>query len=116
MTERMKRRQLRRAPESGAEDYASGGRGELTVRICGREKGMEIYEGVSFVRVRSTRYNLLIMKDYLPVLGRIEGDISFRGAEGPYERENVQGFFMHKNNVFSLMLEDVKPTGGEDWK
>ena len=56
------------------------------------------------------RYNLLIMKDYLPVLGRIEGDISFRNQESTYERENVQGFFMHKNNVFSLMLEDVKPT------
>lgn len=109
MTERKRRRQMRRGAGSGAEEYAHGEKGELTVRICGREKGMEVYEGVNFVRVRSSRYNLLIMKDYLPVLGRIEGDISFRNQESTYERENVQGFFMHKNNVFSLMLEDVKP-------
>lgn len=106
---------MRRGAGSGAEESAYGEKGDLTVRICGREKGMEIYEGVSFVRVRSSRYNLLIMKDYLPVLGRIEGDISFRSREDTYERENVQGFFMHKNNVFSLMLEDVKPAvAGEE--
>ena len=105
MAQRKKRREGHRA--LGAEEFMPGGKGALTVRICGREKGMEIYEGVSFVRVKSSRYNLLIMKDYLPVLGRISGDIAFRSQEDTYERENVQGFFMHKDNVFSLMLEDV---------
>lgn len=95
--------------EHGA--YAGGGSGELTVRICGREKGMEIWENVSFVRVQSKKYNLLIMKDYLPVLGRIEGSVSFRTRESAFERKGVRGFFMHKKNVFSLMLEDVKPEG-----
>lgn len=84
------------------------GKGEILVKICGRENGLEVYENISFIRVQSTTYNLLIMKDYLPILGRIEGSISFRTEQEVIEKNNICGFFMHKNNVFSLMLEDVK--------
>lgn len=84
-------------------------KGEILVKICGCENGLEQYEHVSFVRVQSKKYNLLIMKDYLPILGRIEGKISFQTDRDTFERDNIRGFFMHKNNVFSLMLEDVKP-------
>lgn len=86
-----------------------GDTGAIQVRICGREKGLELYEDVSFVRVRSKKYNLLIMKDYLPILGKVEGSIAFRTGREELEREGVSGFFMHKNNTFSLMLEDVRP-------
>ena len=53
----------------------------------------------------SKRYNLLIMADYLPIIGELEGDVFFRTAEKEYQRENLKGYFMHKNNEFSLMLK-----------
>lgn len=79
--------------------------GKITVRICGKENGLEVYERVNFVRVKSKRYNLLIMADYMPVIGEIEGCVFFRTEKEEYQRENLKGYFMHKKNQFSLMLE-----------
>lgn len=91
--------------------------GKIHVRICGKERGLEEYDKVSFVRVISKQYNLLIMADYLPIIGEIEGSVFFRTAEEEYRRENIKGYFMHKNNEFSLMLQQEQPDtaamGGE---
>ena len=81
--------------------------GKICVRICGREKGLEVYEKVNFVRVISKRYNLLIMADYLPIIGEIEGSVFFRTADQEYRKEHIKGYFMHKNNEFSRMLKSV---------
>lgn len=79
--------------------------GKISVRICGRENGLEVYDNVKFVRVISKRYNLLIMADYMPMIGELDGSVFFRTEETEYKRENLKGYFMHKNNEFSLMLE-----------
>lgn len=81
-------------------------KGKILVRICGRENGLEEYENVHFVRLISKRYNLLIMADYLPIIGELEGSVFFRTEEKEYTREHLKGYFMHKNNEFSLMLEE----------
>jgi len=85
--------------------------GRIRVRICSRENGLEEYKGVNFVRVVSKRYNLMIMADYLPVIGEVQGSVIFRTAKQEYERNGVEGYFMHKNNEFSLML---RSEGGEE--
>ena len=91
--------------------------GKIYVRICGKENGLEEYEKVSFVRVISKRYNLLIMADYLPIIGEVDCSVFFRTAGAEYRRENIKGYFMHKNNEFSLMLKQEGPgekaLGGE---
>lgn len=84
----------------------SGREGKIIVRICGREKGLEEFEKVRFVRLISKGYNLLIMADYLPVIGELNGSVSFLTEDEEYERKHLKGYFMHKNNEFSLMLEE----------
>lgn len=81
-------------------------KGKIHVRICSRENGLEEYENVHVVRLVSKRYNLLIMADYLPIIGELEGSVFFRTEEKEYTRERLKGYFMHKNNEFSLMLEE----------
>lgn len=95
----------RRNPAVAAMEAERMRTGKIMVRICGKEHGLEEYEKVNFVRVVSRRYNLLIMADYLPIIGELEGDVFFRTAEREYHRENLKGYFMHKNNEFSLMLK-----------
>jgi len=111
------RGETRRRREKAGETMVPAQEGKIHVRICGRENGLEEYEKVSFVRVISKQYNLLIMADYLPIIGEVEGSVFFRTAEEEYRRENIKGYFMHKNNEFSLMLkqeEAVKTAvGGE---
>ncbi len=79
---------------------------KIRARICGQKRGLQLYENVSFIRIRSTRYNLLIMEDYLPVLGQIDGSVFLRTEEEEVEYKDILGYFMHKNNEFSLMLEE----------
>lgn len=103
----MAKREMK-AKKSGAESWterASLQKGVITVSICGSKNGLEVYEDVKFVRVTSKRYNLLIMADYMPVIGEIEGSVFFRTDKEEYRRENLKGYFMHKNNRFSCMLE-----------
>lgn len=95
----------KRKEEQGRAETASGQEGKITVRICGRDRGLEVFEHVNFIRVKSRRYNLLIMADYMPVIGEIEGSVFFRTGKAEYRRDNLRGYFMHKKNQFSLMLE-----------
>ncbi len=103
MAEKKRKKQKQDSPEMTK--TFSEDEGKILVRICGREKGLEEYEKVSFVRVISKGYNLLIMADYLPIIGQLEGSIFFRTGKEEYGREHLKGYFMHKNNQFSLMLE-----------
>ena len=99
------RRGKRQEENRAFREEASAREGKILVRICSREGGLEEFENVKFVRLVSRRYNLLIMADYLPVIGELEGSVSFLAGNEEYERTRLKGFFMHKNNEFSLMLE-----------
>lgn len=91
-------------PDSLYEEL-SGREGRIVVRICGREKGLEEFGNVRYVRLISKGYNLLIMEDYLPVIGELDGSVCFLTDDKEHERKHIKGYFMHKNNEFSLMLE-----------
>lgn len=77
----------------------------IKVQICGVEKGLEEYENISFIRIKSRRYTLLIMREFMPVIGEIEGDITISGRGQEIEKKGVRGYFMHRHNHFSLMLQ-----------
>ncbi len=60
------------------------------------------YDDVKFVKIKSQKYNLIIMRDYLPIIGEIEGDIQIGCEKENIELKNVKGYFMHKHNKFNL--------------
>lgn len=109
MARREKSKEKKRQ-EISREDQLAQKEGKIVVRICSRENGLEVYEKVKFIRVVSKRYNLLIMADYLPVIGEIDGYVFFRDEKEEYRREQLKGYFMHKKNQFSLMLESEGET------
>ena len=41
----------------------------IKVRIFDMEKGLSEYDDVKTIRIVSKDYNLLIMKDYMPIIG-----------------------------------------------
>lgn len=93
-------------PENPIRQENSDNKTGMEVRISSFENGLEVYQNVYLIRVKSAKYNLLIMEDYLPVIGKIEGSVSFVGEEKEHAIENIQGFFCHKHNVFSLLIEE----------
>lgn len=69
------------------------------------EDGLLEYENIEFIRITSKDYNLMIMKDYLPVIGEIKGKVEFQSKEGSVKLENITAYYMHKHNEFNLFVK-----------
>ena len=78
----------------------------LLVKVLDVKKEIQTYDKIKYVRILSKKYNLLIMRDYLPIIGEIEGSIEIEG-ENSIKIENIKGYYMNKNNVFNLIIKEV---------
>ena len=79
----------------------------IKVRIFDLEKGLTEYEHVKVIRIISKDYNLLIMQDYLPIIGEIEGSIDIKGEDIDISYPKIEAFYMNSGNVFNLMIKEV---------
>ena len=77
----------------------------ILVKILNIDSGLHIYNNVKFVRILSDKYNLLIMRDYLPVIGEINGNVEIVGDES-VKLENIKGYYINKNNEFNLIVKE----------
>lgn len=83
-------------------------------RIIDNEKGMRFLPEVLAVRIRSERFGLLIMEDYMPTLGSIDGSVVFLTPEGEVRYDAIQGFYKHQYNEFTLLVQSSKDTAQAD--
>ena len=77
----------------------------LLVKILNIKSGTQIYNDIKFVRILSDKYNLLIMRDYLPVIGEVNGSVELEGKQS-IKIENIKGYYINKNNEFSLIIKE----------
>lgn len=78
----------------------------IKVRIFDMEHGLREYENIKIVRIVSKDYNLLIMKDYLPIIGEIEGSVDIKNDTVDLSFKNIKAFYMNSSNVFNLMIKE----------
>jgi len=78
---------------------------EMKVRVFDLN-GLVEYEDVKIVRIISKDYNLLIMKDYLPILGEIQGSIDIKSDDIELNYKDIVAFYMNSNNVFNLIIKE----------
>lgn len=79
----------------------------IKVRIFDLEHGLVEYENIKFIRIISKEYNLLIMEDYMPIMGEIDGSISIKNEEVDLEINPIKAYYIHSDNVFNLMRKDA---------
>jgi len=79
----------------------------IKVRIFDLNKGLIEYEHIKIIRIISKDYNLLIMQDYLPIIGEIDGSIEMKNEEINIGYEKISAFYMSSNNVFNLMIKEI---------
>ena len=79
---------------------------EIKVRIFDMEHGLTEYENIKTIRIISKDYNLLIMKDYMPIIGEIVGSVDIKGENTDLSFKQIKAFYMNSNNVFNLMIEE----------
>ena len=78
----------------------------MKVRVFDMEHGLVEYDDVKTIRIVSRDYNLLIMKDYLSVIGEIVGSVDIKGEEVDVTFNGIKAFYMNSKNVFNLMIEE----------
>lgn len=78
---------------------------DLKVIILDSGIDIEEIEHVKIIRIKSGVYNLLIFKDYWPIIGELDGSISI---EGDINRkyENIKGFYALSRNIFHLIIKE----------
>lgn len=78
----------------------------IKVRIFDIENGLREYPDIKIIRIISKDYNLLIMKDYLPIIGEIEGSVDIKNDEVNLSFKDIKAFYMNSNNEFNLMIKE----------
>jgi len=77
----------------------------IKVRIFNIENGLREYKDIKIIRIISKDYNLLIMKDYLPIIGEIEGSVDIKNDEVNLSFKDIKAFYMNSNNEFNNSIE-----------
>ena len=78
----------------------------ITVQLLNIAGDVTKYEDVKFIKIRSKKYNLIIMKDYLPIIGEVQGEIQIGREKEDINMKKVRGYLMHKHNKFNLFYLD----------
>ena len=78
----------------------------IKVRIFDMEHGLREYEDIKIIRIISKDYNLLIMKDYLPIIGEIDGSVDIKNDEVNLSFKDIKAFYMNSENIFNLMIKE----------
>ena len=78
----------------------------IKVRIFNLESGLIEYDDIKYIRIVSKDYNLLIMKDYLPIIGEIDGSIDIKGEDVDISYSKIKAFYINSKNIFNLMIEE----------
>ena len=79
---------------------------QIEVIIISFENGFQIYHNAKIIRILSKQYNLLIMVDYMPMVGELDGRLVIVSEEEEVSFDNIQGFYVMKNNVFKLLVKE----------
>ena len=68
--------------------------------------GMKTYENVSMVRIVSRDYNILILKDYMPTIGKVKGSVQIVGKDIMKSLDDIEGYYVFRQNQFELLIEE----------
>lgn len=79
----------------------------ITVRILSMKEGLVEYKDVEFIKILSEDYTLMIMKDYLPVIGEIKGKIEIKSLKNSVKLDNITAYYIHKHNQFNLFIKEA---------
>ena len=80
--------------------------GKITATVLGIDEGFQKFEQVDMIRIKSEKYTLLIMDDYMPVIGRIDGMVEIVSGEDTRSFQPIHGFYTHRKNTFKLLIKE----------
>ena len=82
----------------------------MKAKVVSLLNGLQEFENLEMIRIKSDRHTLLIMKNYMPVIGELNGSVEFVFEKSIISMSNLKGYYMHKKNDFSLLVEEGDAT------
>ena len=70
------------------------------------KEGLIVYNDVKIIRIKSKKYALTIMQDYLPIIGEIDGNVEIEFIEKTERIENIIAYYVHEHNKFKLFIKE----------
>ena len=83
---------------------------KISAEVVDRRIGAQSYNNIRMIRIISNDHNLLIMEDYMPVIGEVTGKVELVMDDMIVPFSTIHGFYMHKKNQFSLLIENYEGT------
>lgn len=80
--------------------------GVITARVLSFQERLQTYQDVDLIRIVSERYTLLILTDYMPLIGELNGRVEIVSGEKKKLLEGVTGFYIHSGNEFELLITE----------
>ncbi len=77
------------------------------VKIFSISKGLEKFDNIKLIRIKSVDYNLLLMPGYVSLLGEIDGNIEFELDNKKMSYDNIKGYYVNSNDEFSLLIKEI---------
>lgn len=78
----------------------------FSVRIIQSDGDAVVINDAMAVRIVSRYYNLLIMRDYMPIIGEIWGSVVVMGRSSRYVMKDGVAYFVNRNNEFTLIIKE----------
>ena len=67
---------------------------------------MIVHKDAKIIRIKSEKYHLTILKDYLPIMGEIKGNIDFEFIDKTVSLKNIVAYYIHQHNQFKLFIKE----------
>lgn len=79
---------------------------KINVKILNIKNGLTEYNNVKIIKIKSEKYSIVIMEDYLPVIGEVEGNVEIITEDNIVKFKDIVGYYMHKHNQFKLFIKE----------
>lgn len=76
----------------------------MIAKIMSLQDSVKTYTDCLAIKIKSEKYNLLIMENHAPLIGEIKGSIEVTTKDNKITLENINGYYLNLNNTFKLML------------
>lgn len=84
---------------------------KISAKVISLSDGYVFFEDIKAITIKSSKYNIMIMEDYLPVIGEVIGDVTLVGKKYKKEFLKIKGYYVHKNNEFELLIKGNNDVG-----
>ena len=79
--------------------------GKIKARIYSLANGYDAMDKLKAIRIVSKDYNILIMEDFLPIIGQLDGDVIFVDESNERKLSHIKGYYRHAHNEFELLIK-----------